>query len=425
MRARTALPLVFAAALIAADAAEAQFRRGMLQSSTEVTLYPHTPPAILLPAGPLQVETRNQSRASSRVTTRLRELFGRQVTENDERLEVAEKGGMPVAVTLVEWTETRRSSTKYVSEKRQTGTRQVREKDGSYKTEPVYEYGRNKPSVVIEAEAVLRVEVRRRAGGTPMADETVRQTYSDEVLVEAGVPSREEVEDSLLDGVVRRGAGRISPGRTGARVPLARSDDVDKLNAIAEERRWPEWLTALEAVKPHKDRKRDAYRLHNLAVAHEAIAYASSQVEDWQARLTLAQNLMAQATQLNPGEEYFTRAATRLVQSIEAYQRLAQMYAEVAAATPPTRERVVSADAAPPARERSAPPAAGAVAAPPMSNQDVIDLRAAGLDDTNLLAAIKEARTVQFDLSPAGLKALLSAKVSNAVIAAMRARTPK
>jgi hypothetical protein len=57
-----------------------------------------------------------------------------------------------------------------------------------------------------------------------------------------------------------------------------------------------------------------------------------------------------------------------------------------------------------------------------MTNADVIDLRKAGLDDDTLVAALRDAASVRFDLSPAGLKALLAAKVSNKVIAAMRAR---
>ena len=60
-----------------------------------------------------------------------------------------------------------------------------------------------------------------------------------------------------------------------------------------------------------------------------------------------------------------------------------------------------------------------------MSNQDVIDLRSAGLDDDNLIAAVKDAQAVSFDLSPVGLKALLAGQVSNRVITAMRARSPK
>ena len=87
--------------------------------------------------------------------------------------------------------------------------------------------------------------------------------------------------------------------------------------------------------------------------------------------------------------------------------------------TPPSR--TVSQRATTPAGPPPAPPAAPDHAAT-MTNKDVIDLRAAGLDDENLIAAIKSAKGVSFDLSPAGLKALLSAKVTNRVITAMRAR---
>jgi hypothetical protein len=233
------------------------------------------------------------------------------------------------------------------------------------------------------------------------------------------VPSHEDVEDRLLDGVVRRAAGRVSPGRTAVSVMLARSDDVDELNGLAEQRRWLEWLSALETVRPHKDARRDAYRLHNLAVAHEAIADASSSVEDWRTRLTLAQNLAAQAAQKHPTEEYIVKAQARIAQSVEAYQRLAAMFAEAGTAPAP------SPGVTPRATAARATPAASAAPAAPMSNQDVLDLRAAGLDDANLVAAVSEAKAVQFDLSPAGLKALLAGKVSNAVIAAMCARNPK
>ena len=58
-----------------------------------------------------------------------------------------------------------------------------------------------------------------------------------------------------------------------------------------------------------------------------------------------------------------------------------------------------------------------------MTNKDVIDLRTAGLDDDNLIAAITDAKAVNFDLSPAGLKTLLTGKISNRVITAMRSRT--
>lgn len=419
------------AVLFTAMDAEAQFRRGMLADATEITVYPHEAPAMLLPPGPVELDVRNATGAPVRIVSYLRELLARQLLENDARVEIGAAGGGAIVVTatMVEWNESRRSSTKYVSEKRQVGTKQVRDKNGTYKTEPVYEYGRNKPSVVIQGAAGLRVEVRRRAGGAALADETVRYSMNQEVLVEEGPPSREAVEDQLLDHVVRQGAARITPGRNPVRVLLARSDDVDHLNGLAQQRRWIEWLDALQAIRPHRDPKRDAYRLHNLAVAEEAIAYESSEPEDWKARMALAASLIGQASTQNPGEKYITESAARISANGGAYEQLARLYAE-AKTTPqatPARDRDTRTAAPPPSAPGSsfAPAPAVSAAIAPMSNQDVIDLRAAGLDDDNLLAAIKDAKAVAFDLSPAGLKALLGAKVSNRVITAMRGRAAK
>jgi hypothetical protein len=400
--------------------AGAQFRRGMLADSTEITLYPHDAPAILLPAGRVQVELKNATGAPARIVERMRDMLANQIGDNDNRLELVQSGGaVTVVATVVEWDESRYNSTKYVSEKRQVGTKQVRDKDGKLKSEPVYEYGRNRPSVVITARAAVRVEVRRRTGGTPSVDETARHDIREEHLMDAGPPSREMIHDLLLDNVVRKAAGRVTPGRSSREILLARSDEVDKLNRLALERKWHDWLSALETVKPHRDKKRDAYRLHNIAVAHEAIAYESNAVEDWRAQLGQANAMIGEAATQNPSEKYITEAASRIASSVRSYSHLADLYAAAGAAPAP---RQAPPQATPTARPTSTPVPVPPAAEAPMSNQDVIDLRAAGLDDENLIAAVKDAKAVGFDLSPAGLKALLSAKVSNRVITAMRAR---
>jgi hypothetical protein len=79
-----------------------------------------------------------------------------------------------------------------------------------------------------------------------------------------------------------------------------------------------------------------------------------------------------------------------------------------------------ASDTASPAEKFSPAKASAQKAA--MTNADVIELRQAGLDDDNLIAAIKEAGATKFDLTPAGLKTLLSAKVTNRVITVMRER---
>lgn len=413
------LSVGFAIALACAIPAAGQFRRGIFGESTEITLTPIVPPATLLPAGSVELQVRNGSTAPARVVERVRELLSRQLADNDSRLNVVDQAGdIVVVATLTEWSESRRNSTKYVSERRQIGTRQVTDKNGKVKHEPIYEYGRNKPSVVISGSAGLRVEVRRRAGGPPIADETARHAVQEEHLVEEGPPTRDAIEDQLIDNAVRRAAGRVSPGREPVRVLLSRSDEVDRLNALAQNRRWLEWLEALEATKPHRDRKRDSYRLHNLAVANEAIAYEATALEEQRARLAEASRLVMQAGQQNPDEKYIAESQGRIHKSGLNYAQLTELYQQAGAMplSPPTTQRTS------PAAERTVPASSPGSAA--MTNKDVVDLRVAGLDDDNLIAAITEAKTVSFDLSPAGLKALLTANVSNRVIAAMRARAP-
>jgi hypothetical protein len=421
--ARRVLTAAVAALLLTVVPAAGQFRRGILGESSEIRLTPIVPPVTLLPAGSVELQVRNSSTAPARIVERIRELLARQLTDNDTRLSVVDGGGdLVVVATLTEWAESRRSSTKYVSEQRQIGTRQVTDKNGKVKHEPIYEYGHNEPSVVISGSAGVRLEARRRAGGAPLADETVRHGVQEEHLVRDGPPSRDAIEDQLIDNAVRKAAGRVSPGREPVRVLLARSDDVDRLNALAQGRRWREWLDALTALKPHRDPKKDSYRLHNIAVANEAIAYEAVEVEEQAARLREASRYVMQAGQQNPDEKYIAESQARIHTAGQNYTQLAALYEEarLTSVTPPSSSRAASPGTR--AGAPAAPPAAAAQAGAAMTNKDVIDLRAAGLDDDNLIASIKDAKAVNFDLSPAGLKGLLGAKVSNRVITAMRAR---
>lgn len=416
---RTLLAAIVSVALVGTAAIDAQFRRGLLAESTEISLSPVVPPAMLLPSGTVELQVRNSSTAPARVVEQVRDMFTNQLRDNDARVRLVETGGdLIVIATVTEWSESRRNSQKYVSETRQIGTKQVVDKDGKTKTEPVYEYGRNKPSVVISGAAGIRVEVRRAAGAT-IADESARHTIQEEHLTESGPPSRSTVEDTLIDHAVRKAAGRISPGREPVRVLLARSDDVDKFNNLAVSRNWQEWLTTLERLSPHRDPKRDAYRLHNLAVANEALAYEAPPDENPTPRLTTASTLISQAAKQNPSEKYIIESQARITRSVSAYATLAALY-QASASAPATSGSLRQPTSPAPSPGK---PTTGADASAPMTNADVMELRALGLDDENLLAAIKSAKTVKFDLSPAGLKVLLNSNVSNRVIAAMRARS--
>jgi hypothetical protein len=246
----------------------------------------------------------------------------------------------------------------------------------------------------------------------------VRYTISEEHIADQNPPTRDAVEDQMIDNVLRRAAGRVTPGREPVRVLLARSEEVDRLNDVALDRKWQAWEQALSALKPHRDRKRDSYRLHNLAVAQEALAYEADAVEDAINNLARAGELIRQASVMNADEKYITESLARINRSTASYQQVARLQQTVnstsIANTPPP-------EPSKPSVEKSKSYASEGSAT--ITNTDIIDLHGAGLDDDNLIAAIKSAKAVQFDLSPAGLRTLLQAKISNRVITAMRART--
>ena len=290
-------------------------------------------------------------------------------------------------------------------------------KDGKKKTEPSTRYGRNRPSVKISATAGVGSRcappaARRwltKARATPFRRSTAGCGAS---------LSRRDRGSAHRSDRAERGRTR-SPGRQPVRVLLARSDEVDGLNSLAQNRRWEEWLKALKSLPSHRDRKRDSYRLHNLAVAHEAVAYEADDNEDQRTQIGIASTLIAEAVTVNAKEKYITEAADRIARSAQDYRRLGELY-QAMRVSPPQRAAPAPAPAAtPPVIEG---PTTSKSPTKPMSNQDVIELRAAGLDDENLIAAITAAKAVKFDLSPAGLKKLLAAKVSNKVIGVMCSR---
>ncbi|HTQ95625.1 MAG TPA: hypothetical protein VMH89_02400, partial [Candidatus Acidoferrum sp.] len=62
-------------------------------------------------------------------------------------------------------------------------------------------------------------------------------------------------------------------------------------------------------------------------------------------------------------------------------------------------------------------------ALPALTNQKVIDMLKGGVDEDNIIATIREAKAVNFDLSPDGQISLAQNGVKGKVLAAMRDRS--
>jgi hypothetical protein len=142
---------VAAVFVLAGTHADAQFRRSLPASTTEINLFPVVAPALLLPAGSFHVEVKNLSNAPDRLLSRLDDAITTQMSDNDRRLDAVESSGqLRVVATITEWTHSRRHGKRFVPGYRQIGIDSVSTGDGSGATreEAVYDYGKNKPNVI-------------------------------------------------------------------------------------------------------------------------------------------------------------------------------------------------------------------------------------------------------------------------------------
>jgi len=164
-------------------------------------------------------------------------------------------------------------------------------------------------------------------------------------------------------------------------------------------------LEATEALPPFSKAEDEAYRRYNAGVAYEAMGY---QTEDPKEALKLFQQAAinyGKAIDGKPSEKYFHEPQNRIEQALVILKTLSERRGQ------------------PPAPATAAAAKSSAEEADVLTNEQIIDLAKSGMDDENLIANIKDAHNVKFDLSVSGQKQLMQGGVSNKVLAAMRQKS--
>lgn len=237
-----------------------------------------------------------------------------------------------------------------------------------------------------------------------------------------GAPPPAEVEEQVMRSAVRQIVPRLVPTTEPVEVMLARGklDDAGKLGQAGLWEKMSEALEKMEGTGDFKKPENDAYRIYDLGVANEALAYKfqgenMKQSYDYLLKASINYN---KAIEVKPDEKYFREPLVRIEKALEQYQSLAKRQSP-GRKTPPGQSPVS------PSASRAEPPGGKSLPTMPskaLTNQDVIELAQAGLDEENLIAQIKEAPAVSFDLGPQAVMNLVKNKVSNRVISAMRIR---
>lgn len=223
---------------------------------------------------------------------------------------------------------------------------------------------------------------------------------------ESKPPTDSELRSSLMLDAVQQIAEHIVNTDETLGVYLARGkgalDDGDKQ---AEGGLWQRALETLETATPMSKPEDDAYRLYNIGVAYEALAYQADDQKAAMKYLGQAAINYGKAIDAKPGEKYFIAPQKRIETAVAHYKELEE-------------------------EKKPAPVAAAAnAAAKPgpkaLTNAQVIAMIKSGMDDDTVIQAIRGAKAIDFDLTPGGQQQLNGSGVSAPVLAAMKARAAK
>ena len=264
-------------------------------------------------------------------------------------------------------------------------------------------------------------------------------------------PTAGELRDVLFSDAVSQISARLVNTDEPVEVLLARGK-LDDANRLAEASLWTRNLEALETMTPFPNKEDDAYRLYNIGVAYEALAYGSEDPKAAQKYLQEAAINYGKAIDDKPSEKYFMEPQKRIDTAIAHYKTLREQPKTVAAtdaprSSPPddmtaksqkpattasvpgasrgtgAKSASSNSNAGTPAVAKSvAPPAPKKPNGPPLTNDQVIQMVKAGVAEENVIDTIKSAGTVNFDLSPDGLIKLAQNGVKGKVVTAMQSK---
>ena len=264
---------------------------------------------------------------------------------------------------------------------------------------------------------------------------------------DSGPPTTTDIRQDLIHQVVKQIAVSLVNTDEKVEVYLARGK-LGSADKLAESGLWTRCLEELETMAPLPNSKDDAYRLYNIGVANEALAYKSEDHAAARKFIEQAAINYGKAIDAKPEENYFLEPQKRIESAAAYYKRLQDRHEGVTLASStdpadsskdssgqPTSTKATHSASAPKktgtTAKTSTPsgPATNAsikqkepVAKPALTNGKVIEMFKSGVDEDNIIATIRQSSNAQFDISPDGQIELAKNGVKGKILAAMRER---
>lgn len=369
------------------------------------TLQRRRPPAVYLTRTAIAAQVQSSDPRAGAIARDLEDQLENELCRNDNRLSVNKQAPQTLIQVTVNSLDTRESwIVRNTTEYKKVGERQEWNKDKNrYDKKDVYDnVPVQKRYKVLDGNVALSFRGVDTQSSKVLASGTANEVYKKEFLEGKDAPLDTEVQQLLLRAGVRRVLPNFVPTVESVEVQLPKGK-LEKASKLGQSGLWSRMMETLETMEPLKKPEDEAYRLYDIGLANEALAYAAEDLKTSKKLLEQAAIDYGKAIDLKPDEKYFREPQLRIQTALTQQGRTEHQVASVSGAEAGSRS------------------AAGG-AAQQFTNQQVIDLVKSGLDEGILIDMINQAPAVQFDLSPQGTMALLQSKVSNKVIAAMRAK---
>jgi hypothetical protein len=226
-------------------------------------------------------------------------------------------------------------------------------------------------------------------------------------------PTAIELRTRLIQDAAQQIAAHLVNTTEQVEVFLAKGGGLDEADKLMEQKLWTRALEQLETMKPFSSPEEDAYRVYDLAVVNEALAYQSEDIQKARKDLQEASIDYGKAIDAKPAEKYFLQPQTRIDTALAHYKMLGEQKPPASGSDASSRSTATNAKGS-----KDGIPASGET----LTNDQVISMVAAKLDEANVIDTISHAKSVDFDLTSQGQVELARNGVTGRIITAMKTR---
>jgi hypothetical protein len=137
-----------------------------------------------------------------------------------------------------------------------------------------------------------------------------------------GPKTVEDVQQILMTKLTALIATRLVNTNETVEIDLARGGPLDDALKYADVKQWSKMAEALDTMTPLSHAHEDAYRLYDLGVAYEALAYSAETPTAAKRNLEEAAADYGKAADMNPEEKGFLEPQNRIEIALEHYKKL-------------------------------------------------------------------------------------------------------